>query len=156
VPIPDFQSLMLPLLRLAADGAEHARRDAVDQLAEEFRLTEDEMRELLPSGRQGRFDNRVAWARSFLKQAGVLETTRRGHFRITERGRALLAEKPSVVNMRLLERYPEYLQFRNRRRDDTTEEHTENVALEGQTPEELLESPIARLMTLSLATSCSG
>jgi restriction system protein len=139
VPIPDFQSLMLPLLRLAADGAEHARRDAVDQLAEEFRLTEDEMRELLPSGRQGRFDNRVAWARSFLKQAGLLETTRRGHFRITERGRALLAEKPSVVNMRLLERYPEYLQFRNRRRDDTTEEHTENVALEGQTPEELLE-----------------
>jgi restriction system protein len=72
--IPDFQTLMLPLLRLAADGQEHRFRDVIEQLAAEFGLTEVERAELLPSGTQPLFDNRVAWARTYLKQAGLLRT----------------------------------------------------------------------------------
>jgi restriction system protein len=72
--IPDYQSVMLPLLRLAADGREHSVRSAIEQLADEFRLTEEERKELLPSGGQATFDNRVGWARTYMKKAGLLES----------------------------------------------------------------------------------
>ena len=90
--IPDYQTIMLPLLKLANDGQEHFLRDAVEMLADEFGLTDEERKELLPSGQQAVFVNRVGWARTFLKQAGLLETTRRAYFRITERGRQVLSE----------------------------------------------------------------
>lgn len=70
--IPDYQALMLPVLQLAADGNEHRFRDAVDQLADQYSLTDEERNELLPSGSQAVFTNRVGWARSYLKQAGLL------------------------------------------------------------------------------------
>lgn len=82
--IPDFQTLMLPLLQLTADGQEHSIRDARETLADQFTLSPEEKAELLPSGRQPIFDNRVAWAKSYLQQAGVLKPTRRAHFHITE------------------------------------------------------------------------
>lgn len=110
--IPDFQTLMLPLLRHCADGAEHSKRDAVPALAKEFKLTEDDLAELLPTGRQGRFDNRVGWAKSHLKQAGLLEITGRGVFRITERGREVLRKKPARLDMKFLAQFPEYVVFR--------------------------------------------
>lgn len=106
--IPDFQSLMLPLLRFCADDREHGIREAIDTLAREFRLTEDEQKELLPSGRQRVFDNRVAWTRAHMKKALLLENTRRGFFRITERGQDLLREHPTKIDIRLLRRFPEY------------------------------------------------
>jgi restriction system protein len=77
---------MLPLLSLAADGEEHRLRDAIEELANHFDLTEDERKELLPSGRQATFDNRVGWARTYMKKAGLLESPRRGYFRITDQG----------------------------------------------------------------------
>lgn len=138
--IPDFQSLMLPLLKLAADGNELSIRESVESLAKQFNLSDEERRELLPSGQQGRFDNRVHWARSFLKQAQLFENTRRGHFRITQRGRQLLSEAPSVVNMKLLERYPEFVEFRGRRREEGREDSASTPPSDDiQTPEELLE-----------------
>jgi restriction system protein len=138
--IPDFQSLMLPLLKLAANGNELSIRDSVESLAKQFNLSDEERREPLPSGQQARFDNRVHWARSFLKQAQLVENTRRGHYRITQRGRQLLSENPSVVNMKLLERYPEYVEFRERRRDEGKEESASTPRIDDiQTPEELLE-----------------
>ena len=76
--IPDYQTVMLPLLRLAADGSEHKFRDAVEKLAQEFLLTSEERSELLPSGTAPLFDNRVGWARTYLKQAGLLSSPRRG------------------------------------------------------------------------------
>lgn len=106
--IPDFQSLMLPLLRLCADGGEHARRDLTDTLAEECSLTADERRQLISSGRQPRFNNRVHWAISHLKMAGLLESTRRGVYRITDRGKSVIAQKPAQVNIALLRQFPEY------------------------------------------------
>ena len=70
--VPDYQSLMLPLLVYASDGIEHCLREAIEALAVQFSLTPDERRELLPSGRQATFDNRVGWSRTYLKKAGLL------------------------------------------------------------------------------------
>jgi len=77
--IPDYQTIMLPLLQFAGDGKVHSKREAVDSLASEFSLTDEERRELLPSGKQGLLDNRVAWAKSYLKQARLIGTPKRGH-----------------------------------------------------------------------------
>ena len=93
--IPDFQSIMLPLLKLCADGQEHTNREAIDTLARNFGLSEEEQKQLLPSGQQCVFDNRVAWARAHMKMAGLVENTRRGIFRITKRGSLLLKKSPS-------------------------------------------------------------
>ncbi len=82
--IPDFQSIMLPVLEFTGDGKEHSIRDAIDHVGEKFGLTKEERQVLLPSGQQARFDNRVHWARSYLKQAHLVENTRRSHFRITD------------------------------------------------------------------------
>ena len=96
MPIPDYQSCMLPLLRFASDGAEHALKEAVAALAEEFRLTEDEKSEYLPSGQQTVIQNRVAWARTYMKKAGLLASPRRGFLSITERGRSVSLRGRSV------------------------------------------------------------
>jgi len=84
---------MLPLLSLAADGKEHRFRDAIEELALHFDLTEDERKELLPSGTQATFNNRVGWARTYMKKAGLLESPRRGYFKITEKGMQALSAK---------------------------------------------------------------
>ena len=110
--IPDFQSIMLPLLELAGDGETLQIRKAVDILARRFALTDDETRELLPSGRQSRFHNRVTWARTHLAKAGLLESPQRGCFRITGRGRDVLARNPSGINSKFLEQFDEYKSFR--------------------------------------------
>ena len=117
--IPDYQSLMLPLLRLSGDGAEHKFRAAVEELASVFQLTNDERSEMLPSGTAPLFDNRVGWARTYLKQAGLLESTRRGVFKISKRGMALLAENPDKIDVNLLAQFPEFREFRSRRRSDS-------------------------------------
>ncbi len=90
--IPDYQSVMLPLLKYAGDSKEHKIRDAVEQLAEEFELSEEERKELLPSGQQAVFSNRIGSARTYLKKAGLLNSVRKGHFAITKKGLALLQE----------------------------------------------------------------
>lgn len=114
--IPDYQTLMLPLLKLAADGREHRFRDAVERLSDEFGLSDSERAELLPSGTAPVFDNRVGWARTYLKQAGLLNSSKRGVFQITPAGIALLAEQPQAIDVGLLERYESFRQFRTRRR----------------------------------------
>jgi restriction system protein len=115
--IPDYQTAMLPLLRLAADGREHRFREAVEQLATEFQLTDEDRSRLLPSGAQPLFNNRVGWARTYLKQAGLLSSSKRGVFQITEDGRALLAENPQKIDVSLLNRYAAFQAFASRRRE---------------------------------------
>jgi len=90
--IPDFQSIMLPLLKFTRDQQEHSLREAIDNLAEDFNLSDEERRKLLSSGQQAVFDNRVGWARTYLKKAELLETTRRGYCKITERGMYVLKQ----------------------------------------------------------------
>ncbi len=114
--IPDYQSLMLPVLRKAASG-EVKISVVIEELAKELGLTPDERAELLPSGKQTTFANRVHWAKTYLKQAGLLEVTRRAHFRITARGREVLAKTPSRVDNELLVTFPEFQEFKQRHRD---------------------------------------
>jgi restriction system protein len=114
MPIPDFQNLMLPILHLAADGADHRLSDAIEALAQQCALTDEERAELLPSGKQARFTNKVGWARTHLGKAGLLESPRRGWFRITARGQELLADPPERITVAYLLRYPEYAAFRSK------------------------------------------
>lgn len=141
--VPDFQRIMLPLLRLAGDEKEHSVREAIELLADEFELTEEERKQLLPSGRQRRFDNRVGWAGTHIKKAGLLESPRRGYFRITPRGRQVLKENPSEITLAFLKQFPEFVEFRSRRRGSMPAE--EGLAEEQETPEELLEGAYQKM-----------
>ena len=138
LPVPDYQTIMLPLLKISADGEEHSLREAIQFLAEEFELSSDELSELLPSGRQVTFDNRVGWARTYLKKAGLLNSTRRGHFRITERGRKVLSDSPSRVDAKLLERFEEFAEFKHPRRERMPDS-VQQTRPTTDTPEEELE-----------------
>lgn len=115
--IPDYQSLMLPVLRLS-NPYEIKISDAVERLAEELKLTEEERGELLPSGRQTTFSNRVHWAKTYLKQAGLVEVTRRGYFRVTQRGREVLDNGLSRIDVTYLNQFPEFRAFRERTAED--------------------------------------
>lgn len=111
--VPDYQSLMLPLLKYAETrNGELTTNESVEILAKELELTEEDLREMLPSGTQSTFGNRVGWAATYMKKAGLLESTRRGYYQITTRGRELLANQPKVINVKLLEKYPEFLEFK--------------------------------------------
>ncbi|HHT9147312.1 MAG: restriction endonuclease [Syntrophales bacterium] len=131
---------MLPLLKFCADGQEHTNREAIDSLAKEFGLTDDEQKQLLPSGQQCVFDNRVAWARAHMKMADLLENTSRGIFRITNRGSQLLEQTPPELNLRVLRQFPEYIEARNRSQDHQTGESSTGAdEQESKTPAERLE-----------------
>ncbi len=139
--IPDFQSLMLPLLRASKSG-EVRISDIIDILAEEFHLSPGERSELLPSGRQTTFANRVHWAKSYLGKAGLLELTRRAHFRITDRGRKVVADPPERMGIRFLERFPEFLAFlkasKGADESDGSPAATEVIESTGMTPDEVI------------------
>jgi restriction system protein len=142
--IPDFQTLMLPLLEIAADGKEHDVREARELLAKKFGLTDEETKVLLPSGRQALFTNRVAWAKVYLQHAKVLDSPRRGYFKISSRGREVLAQKPDRVTVKYLERFPEFVEFRTAERKPK-EISPASIGEENQTPEETLELAYQRL-----------
>ena len=112
--IPDYQTIMLPLLKFAGDGKEHSMREAIESLAKQFDLSPDERQALLPSGQSLVFDNRVSWARTYLKQAGLLESPRKGTIRITERGIQVLDQNPDRIDVNFLKRYDEFRKFRAR------------------------------------------
>lgn len=146
MPIPDYQTIMLPLLAFAGDQREHSARESIDYLAQEFRLTDAERKELLTSGQQT-FDNRVGWAITYVKKAGLLEATRRSHFRITERGVAALKANPKRIDVKFLERYPEFVEFRTRRTETGTAGASvpAAVAADESTPEDAIEAAYQRI-----------
>lgn len=109
--IPDFQTLMLPVLRTSSGGEVHIG-DVVDRLADEFELSDEERIELLPSGRQATFANRVHWAKSYLGKAALIEMTGRGRFKIADRGSDVLKSPPDRITIKYLEKFPEFLSFR--------------------------------------------
>lgn len=140
MPIPDYQSIMLPLLRVAGDDQEHTRRETVELLAAEFNLSPEELTQLLASGQQTLFGNRVGWANSYLKKAGLLSAPRRGVLRITERGKDVLADPPSRIDVKFLERFPEFMEFRQGYRGNINEIPNGTTGTPDQTPEEALEA----------------
>jgi restriction system protein len=142
MPIPDFQSLMRPLLEAHADGKERLNRDLVAQLGEQFGLTEEERREMLPSGGSRLFDNRIGWAKSHITQAGLLISPRRAISVITDRGREALRIHPARIDLRVLNGFEGYREFRSRRKsvEDDESDTSETEIQNAQTPEELLEN----------------
>lgn len=148
--IPDFQSLMLPLLQLAAEG-EMRISEAVDRLAEVFSLTEAEKTHLLPSGRQATFANRVHWAKSYLGKAGLIELTRRAYFRITDQGHAVLKNRPDRIDIKFLGQFPVFQSFRASSDHDAPEPATMAVAGQVMTPDEMMRAAY-RQLEATLAT----
>lgn len=141
--IPDYQSIMLPLLKLVAahPNDEFSKAETVTNLAEEFNLTEEEKQHLIPSGRQSMFDNRVGWAATYLRKARLIETTRRGYFKIGNRGLEVLSQNPQLINVRFLKQFPEFVEFQSRRANTNGNAVSDSDAEENdlQTPEESLE-----------------
>lgn len=136
--------MMLPLMRHCQDGQEHSISETVDALADHFKLTEAERKALLPSGVQEVLRNRVAWAKSHLKMAGLLANPRRGIYQITPRGQEVLSKAPAGINLRFLHQFPEYVAFRATHRQ-RAEEANEPETNHGGTPEESLETAYAKI-----------
>ena len=146
--VPDYQSLMLPLLEFAKDGKIHHVREAQDTLAAWFELSEEDLAELLPSGTENKFKNRVSWANTYLKKAKLLYAPMRAHLKITERGQDVLDQNPSEINIRFLNQFPEFLEFHTRKDRLTSETRvSETDELETETPEEQFQSGYEGLRT---------
>lgn len=147
--VPDYQSLMLPLLRFAAQKeTEISTSEAVEALAKELGLTEDELKEMLPSGIQATFVNRVGWASTYMKKAGLLEATRRGFYKITDRGKDLLKKQSKTINVKLLKQYPEFLEFqqlKGTRSGEKSPEPKGQSDISTATPSEALEAAYENL-----------
>jgi restriction system protein len=137
--IPDYQTCMLPFLRFLEDGKEHTLRDAEDSLAEKFALTPVERTELLPSGQQGVFKNRVGWARTYLKKALLLASPKRGVFKITARGIQVLKSNPSKIDKKYLEQWPEFVEFQEASKSSGDVKLVVDLTPETTTPEEAIE-----------------
>jgi restriction system protein len=136
--IPDFQAIMLPLLQYASDGKEHSLRDAITYLADVFNLSDDERKELLSSGQQAVFDNRVGWARTYLKKAGLFISPKRGFFQTTDRGKEILSQNPSEINLKFLNQFPEFIEFKTTKKDNDKSE-PEIIETSETTPQESIE-----------------
>ena len=140
--IPDYQTLMLPLLQSVRDGQDHTLKAVEAAVGQQFALTDDEYRVLLPSGGAPLFYNRIAWAKTHLKKAGLVAQSKRGVFHITPEGQALLQNPPLRVDMAYLQRYPSYS---SPRANQPAEERVAAVASPvDATPDEIMETAHAR------------
>lgn len=137
--IPDYQAIMFPLLKHLSDKQEHKTRDVIEHLSDQFNLTKEEREELLPSGLQQVINNRVGWARTYMIKAGLLLSTSRGYIKIAERGLTVLKQKPQVINVKYLEQFPEFREFRAIRKETSKEPKIVEDELDKITPDELME-----------------
>ncbi|MCC6721253.1 MAG: restriction endonuclease [Bacteroidia bacterium] len=144
--IPDYQSIMLPMLRLVSDKKEHKYRDLIENLATEFKVTDEERKELLASGLQAIFDNRVGWAKTYLKKAGLLDSPKRATFVITQLGLDTLKKNPDRIDAKYLRQFPAFLEFQNAsRNDNNNDEEVTTQEPSDQTPEENLDKAYQRI-----------
>lgn len=137
--IPDFQLIMLPFLKIISDGKGHTTVETNQKLAKYFNLTDEKLEEYLPSGSQKTFPNRVAWTRSHLKMAGLIENTKKSSFRITEVGKQLLESNPKDINLRVLKTIPAYQERTGRTHDEDFPTEIENSQI-SKTPKEMIEN----------------
>ena len=143
MPVPDFQSITLPVLRLAAQGDLHAR-EAIEKLADQFGLTTQQREELLPSGNQTRFANRVYWAIVYLQKGGLIARRSRGVYSITDQGRQILAAPTERIDLRFLNQFEGIQEFRRTKsRDDG--QIPDSVTASPGTPEERIETALDEL-----------
>jgi restriction system protein len=145
MPVPDFQSLMLPALQVLGVRSPAAARQVREFLAAQLGLSAEELSEVLPSGRQTTFANRVAWAYSYLKQAGLISSPRRGVYELTDRGREVLGENPPRIDIPFLSRFPEFQAFRQGSKAPATALETPSDGLAIMTPDEQIRTGYSRL-----------
>lgn len=143
--VPDYQSLMLPLLKITSDGKEHSLNEAIERLAQQLGLSENDRKEMLPSGTQRKFDNRVSWARIYMQKALLLSSTGRSKFCITERGIKVLKDNPSNINVKFLRQFPEFVAFqtstdKESKIDQNSHSAQEIIEKTSQTPQEILDT----------------
>jgi len=143
--IPDYQSIMLPLLRHISDNKEHKMRDVTDELAKQLGVTEAEKKELLPSGAAPVFYNRTAWAKTYLKKAGLIDSPKQGQVVITKRGLDVLKKKPDAIDVRFLKQFSEFVEFQTAKREDESSEIDTAEDISTQTPEEALETAYQKI-----------
>jgi len=144
--IPDYQSIMLPLLMLVSDKKEYKYRELIENLALEFKLTDEERKELLASGNQPIFDNRVGWAKTYLKKAGLIDSPKRATFVITELGLKVLEKNPEKIDAKYLRQFPSFLEFLHPDKNEAESEETV-ISQEtlSRTPEENLDKAYQQL-----------
>ncbi len=142
MPIPDFQTIMLPLLKSVSDGKEHSLHDVIERMSKEFNLTEEERNITIPSNNQKLIYNRVYWAKAYLKMARLVDNTKRSHFQITERGKDVLKEKLTSIDVKYLRKYPEFLEVISPKKDKTektySKDEVEDIRVSKETPEEII------------------
>jgi len=145
--IPDYQSVMLPLLKIVAEKGPLRASDAVTHISDHFKLTDEERTTLLPSGKQEIIVNRVGWAKTYMVKAGLLTTPQRGVISVTDRGTKVLAENPSTINVQFLSQFAEFQAFRKANHDKSSEPQVAKSPPLGadQTPEELFEGSYQEL-----------
>lgn len=162
--IPDFQTLMRPVLASLGDGETRRSRDVKDAMADEFDLTDTERAEMLPSGRQRTIDNRVGWTLTYLSQAGLVSRPRRGQVEISDEGRDALVTYPTRIDMKSLEAYPAYLAFKDRTRSQSTASVAAVDEPSEATPQDLIEQAVStnlaavegEVLQSALSTSPTG
>ena len=147
--VPDYQTLMLPVLKQAALG-EARISDVVETLANEFQLSDSDLSELIPSGKQTTFSNRVHWAKSYLKQAALIEGTKRAHFTITNRGRDVLSSGIQKIDIKFLRQFAEFVEFQNRSSAESSDSSVPSSqeiipSDESQTPDDLMRKTSATI-----------
>lgn len=135
--VPKYYEMHKPMLQCLADGKPHTLKEIKTYMIQHFHLTEDDISELLPSGRQTYFSNRIGWARTYLKKAGLLENVGKGTFSITETGKTVVTEDPAVIDRAYLMKYPAFREFVNTSQKE--KEHQVPVVDETQTPDDALE-----------------
>lgn len=159
--IPDYQKLMLPLLQWLADGQPHTAREAYNHLSEHFLLTPDERDELLPSGNQPVIENRVGWAKTYLKKAGLIDSPKRGLWQISPRGQQFLSTQPACLTNNDLEQFAEFQTFKLNSKLDVSLKTPEQFDVKEQTPTENLDASYQKIREtlaaelLSSVKSCS-
>ena len=142
MPIPDYETIMLPLLKFASDSNEHSAKEAIESLSPYFKLTNEEKNKLYLTKKVSIFYDRTHWALTYLKHAGLLVGTKRGFFKITERGKQVLTKKPAKIDDNYLKQFPEFIEFQKAKRKEAKKEskENENINQQNATPWELLES----------------
>jgi restriction system protein len=137
--VPDFQAWFLPLLRRVGDGEVHEMRKLYEQLADELGLTDEDRAELLPSGTEFRYRNRISWARTYLKKAGLVESPGRGKVQITDLGRSVLASPPEKLSVPFLRKFPAFVEFYTTQPESPSPVDPHDTGGGEETPEETLE-----------------
>ncbi|MEN7981819.1 MAG: restriction endonuclease [Nanoarchaeota archaeon] len=137
--VPDFQSIMLPLLKYLQDEKEHTLREVIEHISKEFNLTDEEKMILLPSGKQPTIDNRVGWARTYMKKAGFILMPSRGYMKISKKGLEVLQQNLPKINIAYLKKSPEFVEFQTMKSEKVKDSAKISEDNEDETPDELME-----------------